>query len=123
MKEYPLSKSRIKDGIFCERKLWLKKHNKEVATPFTDFQKYLMNNGIKVGKLAHDLYPAGKVVEGGWFNPETAASETERLINEDTPALFEAAFLNDGLLFLADVAINNGHNDIEIHEVKSSASV
>ena len=50
MKDYPLSKSRIMDGIFCERKLWLKKHKKEVATPPTDFQKYLMNNGIKLTK-------------------------------------------------------------------------
>ena len=108
MKKYPLSKSRIIDGLSCDRKLWLKKHKKHLATPFSDHTKYLMRNGTEVGKIAHKLHQKGILVEGGWFDPETAKAETEKLIENGAPVLFEAAFMADGLLHLADIIINNG---------------
>jgi len=123
MKKYPLSKSRIIDGLSCDRKLWLKKHKKHLATPFSDHTKYLMRNGTEVGKIAHKLHQEGILVEGGWFDPETAKTETEKLIENGTPVLFEAAFMADGLLHLADIIINHGDQSIEIHEVKSTTSV
>ena len=50
-------------GKQCEKKLWLEKHAKYLASPFTEKQKYIMQQGSKIGQMARKQYPDGILIK------------------------------------------------------------
>lgn len=117
-----LSKSRIVDGLQCERRLWLGTYQRD-AMETTPGNQAVLDAGNDVGDLARELYGPGLLV-GHVENTARALAETaEALQNKGRrQTLFEAAFQHKDVLVRADVLkpVPGGYDLIE---VKSSTSV
>jgi hypothetical protein len=64
----------------------------------------MFDMGTEIGELARSRFPGGTLVTAGYRQSEAALAQTEALVQDPTvPAIFEAAFLHDGVLIRADV--------------------
>ena len=86
-------------------------------------QKSIFKRGTNVGELAQQLFPGGEIAaEGDPPNYEKAILKTKNLIDSGGKIIYEAAFLFDEVLSIADIVVleNDG---IKVYEVKSSTSI
>ncbi|MBE9521911.1 MAG: DUF2779 domain-containing protein [Proteobacteria bacterium] len=87
-------------------------------------QQAMFDTGNEVGRLATELYPGGVRIEEDHFHHEDAVRSTlEVLKNRDVPAIYEAAFLEDGVRIRVDVLQRVNGNAWNLIEVKSSTKV
>lgn len=96
-----LSKSQYTKGRQCLRRIWLHNFRRDLAETPSPFQETVFEQGHEVGRLAHQLFPGGILVEQDHTDPEGALARTAQLITDDAPAIFEAAFLLRSLSALA----------------------
>ena len=117
---YNLSKSKIIEGLQCNKRLWLSIHQPELAET-SDGVSERLQAGLAVHDVFRTIYPDGIYVNNdeGLGN---ALQETERLISERTPRIFEATFSNQGVLVRADL-LEKVDVSYNLYEVKSSTSV
>lgn len=89
----------------------------------SEMQKAIFKRGTDVGELARMLFPGGEVAAQG--NPpdyDKALKRTKELIDNGANVIYEAAFMINKVLSIADIAVRK--NDYWfIYEVKSSTSV
>jgi hypothetical protein len=86
-------------------------------------QKAIFKRGTNVGELAQKLYPGGIIAaEGDPPNYENAIRKTKELIDNGTKVIYEAAFLFNEVLSIADIVVIE-KGGAKIFEVKSSTSV
>lgn len=111
-----LAKKYFLKGLDCRKRLYLCYHRPELAADVDAGSRDRMETGLLLGKLARLEYPGGVLVEG--FGDE-ALAETQRLIAQGVPAVFEATLEAEGLHCKVDVLVNKG-DSWEVHEVKSS---
>ena len=117
-----LSKSQFIRGLQCSKSLWLYKYQKELRSELNDSQQSLFGSGTNVGILAQQLFPEGKEIV---FDPEKIqenAGKTRDLIRAGATTLYEATFVFDDVLVMADI-LHYGEKGWELYEVKSSTSV
>lgn len=89
----------------------------------SDMQKAIFKRGTNVGELAHNLFPGGKIAaEGDPPNYEKAIKKTKELIEHGAKVIYEAAFLFNEVLSIADIVVME-KGGARIYEVKSSTSV
>lgn len=81
-----------------------------------------MSAGQDIGKLARQLFPEGRFGTEFGDTDEISAARTQQLINEGAPAIFEAAFLVDGLYVRVDILEKGSAGGWNLIEVKSSTS-
>jgi hypothetical protein len=87
-------------------------------------QQAMFDTGHEVGRLATELYPGGVRIEEDHFHHEEAVRSTlEVMKNPDVPAIYEAAFLEDGVRIRVDVLKRVNGNAWNLIEVKSSTKV
>lgn len=119
---FKLSKSTIIKGMQCERYLYLLKHKPKEKTPhdWSTLQKFekgrdfegtfkdSFGQGIDVNALLKkDVWSIG-------------ASYTKAIIDISDPAvLFEACFVHQSTLVMADVCVVNEDGSFDIYEVKN----
>ena len=99
-----LSKSRFLSGAQCHLRLRYDYHARDLAAEPDDTLQAVFDTGHEVGELACKRYPGGHLVaQDHWHLPD-ALAETSKVLKEGAaPALFEAAFVHQGLLARADV--------------------
>ena len=116
-----LSKSRFLSGAQCLLRLWFDYHARELAADADDTLQAVFDTGHEVGELACERYPGGHfVAQDHWHIPD-ALAETSKVLKEGTaPALFEAAFVHQGLLARADVIERLPGGGWRLIEVKST---
>ena len=116
-----LSKSRFLSGAQCHLRLWYDYHERDLAAEPDDTLQAVFDTGHEVGELACKRYPGGHfVAQDHWHIPD-ALAETRRVLEEGTaPALFEAAFVHQGLLARADVIERLPGGGWRLIEVKST---
>ena len=116
-----LSKSRFLSGAQCHLRLWYDYHERELAAEPDDTLQAVFETGHEVGDLACERYQGGHfVAQDHWHIPD-ALAETRRVLEEDAaPALFEAAFVHEGLLARADVIERLPDGGWRLVEVKST---
>ena len=83
----------------------------------------IFTQGHEVGRLAHQMFPGGVLIEQDHRDPEGALSATVTAINSGAPAIYEAAFQFEDLLVRADIVIRNNDGTWDLVEVKSSTKV
>jgi hypothetical protein len=84
----------------------------------------MFDTGHEVGRLATEIYPGGVRIEEDHFHHEDAVRSTlEVLKNRDVPAIYEAAFLEDGVRIRVDVLQRVNDSAWNLIEVKSSTKV
>ena len=116
-----ITKSRVLSGLRCQKRLWLKTFQRELAEESATSQLTIAA-GIELGKLSRLNYPGGILI-GHVAQPEQAVLETSLLLaNKNSAPLFEAAFLHDDTLVRTDILVPT-HGGWRMVEVKSSGSV
>jgi len=118
-----LSKSSYIKGLQCEKHLYLYKYHYNEMDELSDMQKSIFKRGTNVGKLAQELFPGGSIVaEGDPPNYQKAIKKTNDLIKSGAKIIYEAAFLFNEVLSIADIVVIE-KDGIKVYEVKSSTSI
>lgn len=107
----------------CPKCLWLYKNRKELIPQDLEASKAgAVETGQAVEDMAYGLFPDGVRVAGRGF--KEAIDETDRLIREKTPAIFQASFWAEDLYCRCDIIKHNaGDNTWDIYEVKSATGL
>ena len=119
-----LSKSRFLAGLQCPLRLWYQCYNRELATPVSPMQQSLFDTGHKVGQIATERYPSGILVEDDYMHHEAAIQTTlDAMKDSSVGAIFEAAYMEDGVRIRADILERRPEKCWNLIEVKSSTRV
>ncbi|MBU7025144.1 MAG: DUF2779 domain-containing protein [Theionarchaea archaeon] len=123
MKIPTLSKSRFMAGLQCHLRLWYECYNRELASEIDPVKQAMFDTGHQVGRLATELYPGGtRIVEDHFHHEEAVRSTLQVLKKPDVPAIYEAAFLEDGVRVRVDILERLKNGKWNLIEVKSSNS-
>jgi hypothetical protein len=117
-----LSKSRYTAGVQCHKLLWWKVHEPNAVELQPD--KVLQDRfdqGAQVGTLARRTFPGGTLVDLPHHAYAERVAVTRKLIDDGTPAIFEASFLADNTFVAVDV-LTPQEGGYHLTEVKSSSS-
>lgn len=117
-----LSKSQYLRGLQCHKALWLYRYRRELMDPIDPVREALFASGHEVGKLAQARFPGGVEIELDRADFGAMAARTADLIEQGVGVIYEATFISDGLLAMADILLRNDAA-WEFHEVKSSTRV
>ncbi|MCF8414583.1 MAG: DUF2779 domain-containing protein [Melioribacteraceae bacterium] len=123
MGKLTLSKSSFIKGLQCQKYLYLYKHHYDWQDPISDRQQAIFNKGHDVGFLAQKLFPGG--IDSSPSKPSfyaQAAKKTKKLIESGQTTIYEAVFINDDVVVIADILTKDSEG-WKIYEVKSSTSV
>jgi len=88
-----LTKSMFLAGRQCPKRLWLRRHESDLAAPLAPGGRAIRDMGNEIGRLAHQLFPGGALVEAVARGHAAAVQRTRALLRDaSVPAIFEAAF-------------------------------
>jgi len=119
-----LSKSRFLAGLQCNLRLWNHCYNPHLASEVSPARQAMFDTGHRVGKLATCLFPKGILVEEDHHHHDKAVKTSQEAMNDsDVPAIFEAAFLYEGVRIRVDILKRLDDGRWHLIEVKSSTSV
>jgi len=119
-----LSKSRFLAGLQCHLRLWHQCYNRDLVSEISPAQQALFNTGHEVGELATLRYPEGVLIKEDHFHHEKAVLTTLAVMkNPAISAIYEAAFIYDGVRIRVDILERPGNDGWNLIEVKSSTSV
>jgi hypothetical protein len=119
----PLSKSRYCYGLQCLKQLWWRVHEPKAPELVPDAAlQAVFDRGHLVGERAQAEFPGGTLVGHEYWEVEAKVADTQAALAAKAPAIYEAAFVADGVFVAVDVLERRkqGH---AIVEVKSSCSV
>jgi len=123
MASHLLSKSSFIKGLQCEKHLYLYKYHYDEMDKLSEMQKAIFKRGTNVGVLAQKLFPGGVVAaQGDPPNYDAALKRTKELINGDAQVIYEAAFMFNEVLSIADIVVIE-KGGMKVYEVKSSTSI
>ncbi len=115
-----LSKSKYCSGTICPKILWMERHKPEVFDRSV-LNEAILTQGNEVGDLAMGLF--GEYTEVPYGDLSEMITETEKLLEEHVPVIAEASFSYDHCFCSVDILVRKGEHEVELYEVKSSASV
>ncbi len=135
--KYILSKTSFLRGMQCLKSLYFHRHSPELRDKPDSRYARMSASGDRVGLLARGLFPGGveacspgaihialpgKPAMDGNAGLTDAVKRTRNLIEANTPVIYEAAFLHDGIMCLVDILVKDG-DAWKAFEVKSSSRV
>jgi predicted RecB family nuclease len=87
-------------------------------------QQAIFDAGHEVGELATQLYPGGVLIEAPYYQHERAVESTLKAMQDAAvKAIYEAAFMFDGVRIRVDILERAQNEAWNLVEVKSSTSV
>ncbi|MFO7821162.1 MAG: DUF2779 domain-containing protein [Lentisphaeria bacterium] len=115
-----LTKSRFKLGTECPTKLFYTRKQQEYADQSLDdtFLEALAEGGFQVGELAKAYHPEG--VDVKTLDYEDALTQTNRLLEQKNPTIFEAAVKHENLFIRIDV-LDKQDKILNLIEVKAKS--
>ncbi len=119
-----LSKSKYIRGLQCDRALWLDVFNPRLAR-YTAEQMQRFDRGREFEYAFKDTFPDGIDISAELKrNVDAYPARTSELLDKgDGVSLFEAGFLYDDVLVLADVVQQREDGTLDIYEVKSGTAL
>lgn len=119
-----LSKSKYIRGLQCDRALWLDVFNPRLAR-YTAEQMRRFDRGRDFEYAFKSTFPDGIDLSAELHrNVDAYPARTAELLDKgDGVALFEAGFLYDDVLVLADVVQQREDGTLDIYEVKSGTAL
>ena len=119
-----LSKSKYIRGLQCERALWLDVHEPRLAR-YTAEQMRRFDRGRDFEYAFKSRFPGGIDLSAELHrNVDAYPARTAELLDKgDGIDLFEAGFLYDDVLVLADVVQQRADGSLDIYEVKSGTAL
>jgi hypothetical protein len=124
-----LSKSKFLAGLQCHKRVYLEVHHPDWATPPDPSTQAMLDMGTEIGERARCRFPGGVLIAENYRQREAALVHTASVIADAAvPAVFEGAFLYDGVLVRVDILERipgvAGESDAwRLIEVKSSSRV
>jgi len=124
-----LSKSKFLAGLQCHKRVYLDVHHPDWASPPDPSTQAILDMGTEIGERARRRFPGGVLIEEGYRKREAALAHTAAVLADPTvPAIFEGAFLYDGVLVRVDILERVQGNEgaspgWRLIEVKSSSRV
>lgn len=118
-----LSKSRVQYGHQCHLRLWNDCFARELATPANQVDQFRFARGTRVGELARQRFPGGKLIEAGYEHADRAVEAThEAMADVSIPALFEAAVVHENVAVRVDVLQRVDGEAWNLFEVKAASN-
>src|ERR1035437_473412 len=117
-----ISKSSFIKGIQCDKQLYLYKYHYNLMDEISESQQVIFDRGHDVGDLAQQLFPGGNKATEDPRKPAQAIERTTELIEVGVRVIYEAAFVFDEVLVIADIMVWDGEK-WNIYEVKSSTKL
>lgn len=117
-----LSKSSFLKGVQCPKQLWLYKNQPELMDPVGKHLEAIFRSGHRVGELATQLFPGGKMLPCDTLSFGAQVETTQAWIEKGVETIYEAAFSQGGVFARVDI-LHKGADGWEIYEVKSSTRV
>ena len=121
-KVYGLSKSKYVEYCRCPHSLWLSTHRRELRREPTKEEIAIFEQGDRVGRLAHDLFPGAVLIDYDASNFPEMARKTAELIDAGVETICEATFIEQNTVVLVDI-LHKDSRGWGVYEVKSSGSV
>jgi hypothetical protein len=124
-----LSKSKFLAGLQCHKRVYLDVHHPDWASPPDPSTQAILDMGTEIGERARCRFPGGVLIGEGYRKREAALAHTAAVLADPTvPAIFEGAFLHDGVLVRVDILERVQGNEgaspgWRLIEVKSSSRV
>ena len=119
-----LSKSRYIAGRQCHLRLWYDCYSPELASEPDDATLARFEADHEVGAYARRRYPGGRLVEAEYWDRDGALAATAALLGgRRLPALYEAAFVHQGVFVRVDVLARATRGRWDLVEVKSSSTL
>ena len=121
---YLLTKSKYIRGLQCDRALWLDVYNPKLAR-YTAEQMRRFDHGREFEYAFKDTFPDGIDISAELKrNTDAYPIMTAQLLNQEEEVnLFEAGFLYNDVLVLADVVHRRPDGTLDIYEVKSGSTL
>lgn len=116
-----LSKTKYLEGLQCPKLLWYEYNRKQDIPEIDARAQAIMEEGLRVGRLAQELFPGGLRIEREYI-PERHAEKSLKTLALRNP-LFEAGFVYKRGYALADILEPVSKNRWNLIEVKSSTSI
>ncbi len=114
-----LTKSKFQLAMECPTKLYYCGKPEYSNLKNDDaFLQALAESGFQVAELAKAYYPQGVNIKS--LNDEHAITETNKLLEQDSVIIFEAAILYENLFIRTDILIKEGDH-LTLIEVKSKS--
>ena len=119
-----LSKSKYIRGLQCDRALWLDVFNPRIAR-YSAEQMRRFDRGREFEYAFKDTFPSGIDISAELKrNVDAYPARTAELLDKgDGVSLFEAGFLYNDVLVLADVVQQREDGTLDIYEVKSGTAL
>jgi hypothetical protein len=117
-----LSKSSFIKGLQCDKQLYLYKYHYDWMDEVSEGQQLIFDRGHEVGELARQLFPGGILAADDPKQSALAVKRTAELIAGGNEVIYEAAFIFDEVLVIADILVRDGAK-WKIFEVKSSTKI
>jgi predicted RecB family nuclease len=119
-----LSKSRFLAGLHCPLNLWYQCYNRDLASEASPAQQAIFDMGHEVGRLATQLYQGGVLIKEDHMHHREAVQSTLLAMKDpNVGAIYEAAFISDGVRIRVDILERLNDGAWNLIEVKSATSV
>ncbi len=119
-----LSKSRFMSGIQCHKRLYLELYDPDLAGSTDESAQSAFDIGHRVGALARDRYPAGRLIGHDHLHHADAEVATQSALGDPSvPAIYEGAFSFDQVSVRADILTRTRDRRFDLFEVKSTLDV
>jgi predicted RecB family nuclease len=92
--------------------------NQPTETEPTEGERFRMEQGVEIGRLARSIFPTGRMIPSG-TNGATARITQTAIADPDLTAAFEATFVAGNYVTKPDILLRDG-NGWRVIEVKSS---
>ena len=119
---YTMSKSSFLKFEQCHKAFFFYKNFPFLRDKSGIDKQLTFNRGHAIGAFAQELFPGGKDVSKETKNAGEAAILTKDLISKKTKTIYEATFIFDQMLIMADI-LNLENDKYCAYEVKSSLKV
>jgi predicted RecB family nuclease len=120
-----LSKSRFVAGLQCHKQLWWRVHEPDAPelAPSPPV-RHRMEQGLEVGRLAHQYVPGGELIDFPAYQPGAKATATRDALARAVSPIYEATFIADQAYAQVDVLEQRGpQHGFGIVEVKATNRV
>ncbi|MDF1822270.1 MAG: DUF2779 domain-containing protein [Alcanivoracaceae bacterium] len=115
-----ISKSKFMAGHQCPRRLWQQIHHPERADDYGAGTEFTFFQGHEVGELARQWRGKGVLVDFENYDVRKALRQTREALEKGARRIYEAAFLHNGFLALADVIEKKRDGTWRLFEVKAT---
>jgi predicted RecB family nuclease len=112
-----ISKSRFCYGLQCLKQLWWRVNEPDAPELVADASlQAVFDQGSRVGEAAQRQFPGGTLIGHEYWRIPEKVADTQAALVANAPAIFEAAFLVEGVYAAVDVLerLRHGHALIEV---------